>query len=354
MASNFGRRNARGALHLEQGGTGEELERDLGRDRVPGQAEDQGVAVRAENEGRSRLHANRGDVESDAEFAEGRLHEIEVARGHAAGKNDGVMAFVRALVRWRPGSSPDRRDTTPDVRRHSPGLPDRGQRGPDHWRCESARRSGASLGSTTSSPVTITATRGRRETTGSISPTEASTARWAAPMRTPGRRSRARSPPPSRGARCSDPRSDDSSRPRTSRGSRHRRALDLDHGVGSFGDRGAGHDPHGLARSPTARSGQTPARISPTTLSLAPLDAHVGRSHREAVHGRAVERGQIAIRDNRRRAGSATPTSARGIGLRAQRRNASQNRGLRLVDCDHSKVNRTLSLRSRTGAVAAR
>ena len=74
------------------------------------------------------------------------------------------------------------------IRRHSPGFPDRGHEC-GAVRVANLRGARARPGSTTSSPVTITATRGRRETTGSLTPTEASTARWAAPMRMPGRRS---------------------------------------------------------------------------------------------------------------------------------------------------------------------
>ena len=147
---------------------------------------------------------------------------------------------------------------------------------------------------TISSPVTSTATRGRRPTRGRTPPTEASTAIAAASMRRP--RSSTTAP-----ASASDPRRATlapaatavaiSTRPSTvsrvfstgctaSAPVRHRRA---------------GHDAHGLARARPCRSGHSPARTSPTTSQDGAGRRRVGRPQREAVHRRAVERGQRPV-----------------------------------------------------------
>ena len=93
MAGAFGRRNAAAPCILSKAGRAKSSNVTWAETGFPGRPKTRCVAVRGENKGRSRLHANRRDVECDAEFAEGRLNEIEVPRGHATGKDYGVVAF---------------------------------------------------------------------------------------------------------------------------------------------------------------------------------------------------------------------------------------------------------------------
>ena len=69
--STRGRASPTRALHPQEGGAHEEVEGDLGRDRIAGQAEDERVAAPAEDERRARLDGDLREQERDAEARQG-------------------------------------------------------------------------------------------------------------------------------------------------------------------------------------------------------------------------------------------------------------------------------------------
>jgi hypothetical protein len=113
------------ALHPEQSGTSEEFEGHLGRNRIPGETENQGLAATAENEGSARLHLHRGDVQGDAEFGEGGFDEIEVPCRDATRQHDRVVTLVEGPGDGRARGLGVIFDHA-EVCRRSPGLADRG------------------------------------------------------------------------------------------------------------------------------------------------------------------------------------------------------------------------------------
>ena len=277
-----------GALHREQGRPDEEGERHHRRHRVARQAEDE--------------RARRRDAEV------GRLPGPQGHAPEAPARRRGTRAPAgrdRARRRRRPRRSRAHHPRAPARsprgsfrgRRRSPrpSRPPRRRRRPAAApRRRSSRGSGpgrsSRSGSTSSSPVSSTETRGRRAQTGSATPPAASAPSSAAPIRVPASTTTApaaRSSPLRRtllpggtSARIDDP-----TVVRLG-------VLDPDHGIGPAGDHRPGRDRDRLAGG-KARGGRVAgprfADDPQRARGLRARAAAVGRADRVPVHGRVVE-----------------------------------------------------------------
>ena len=291
------------ALHAQQGGADEEVERHLGGDGVAGQAEHELVAAAPEHEGRARLDGDLREEEADVEAGQHLLDEVEGARGDAAGDDEHVGGEA---LRARPGrSAAPGPGTTPRDRASAPA-----QRAcamsawPLLLRMRPARRRVPDVdelvagdedgdGRPPSHEHLGLAHRGQHGDAGGIE-------------RAPAREDLvARRGPPRPGARCARP-SATGSRISTRRPPSMARVFST--GCTAVGARGHGrarHDLHGLARAAAAASGHWPARIWPATSSTT---GALARRPRRARRSRPWPSGRTAACPRRR----ARPRRARG------------------------------------------
>ena len=126
-----GARDGGRSLEPQESGAHEEVERHLGRDRIAGQAEDQGVPVLAEDEGRPWLDRHLGEEEPHSVAEQRSLDEVEDSFRDSAGDDEHVV--LQALA----NGGGDRGRGRPEPRRESAPPPPRGgpARGPPGHCC---------------------------------------------------------------------------------------------------------------------------------------------------------------------------------------------------------------------------